>query len=506
MSSICVPNAYTTICTDIIYKMISGLETLNLPIYQDILIDSSVPNREPSYFAIFPIKYAASSYMLVQCTKDGKIIFWSVNMQSDNILTANYNTFNVIPGLLVNYRGKTVLKYKNASFELGYLVPLLDQLINTKKKILSLLHDDVKPFILFDSLLFIFKRTDKNSFYRFIFAGILSNSPVSNTTLRIYQKIDFDYSNGSLIGLLDKKPFMVFNRYGLQSVNLYPYVTNGDNDLLIVGGINNYLIKPEEENYKLNLWKIDYAFELQYQESFFKTDNDWGYTPLETMIIIPNSCGLINENNGPIFIMAFANEIDPEYVYLGTTNFLNSDNTIITFSLPIEYSDSTKENWNCYPKAKTNCKDKFEKNSLYYRLEKNKLIIYRPSFSVFLNENKAPISISDLYYNADFNNKYIKVIPNAYGTTSYNYSNLQYTKLYKNMNWYFEMNPYFSNSIDPSSKEMNGLAGAPFLINGGSLAGAPFLINGGSDCALGGGVNGSQNGSMKNNRIEKIEW
>ena len=100
--SLCTPNAYTTICTSTIYTMVSGLETLKLPVYQDIIVDASVPDAVPSLFTIYPLKFASASYMIVQSDTLGNLFFWSVNMNSTNVLTAQYNTFNVIPALIVN--------------------------------------------------------------------------------------------------------------------------------------------------------------------------------------------------------------------------------------------------------------------------------------------------------------------------------------------------------------------------------------------------------------------
>jgi len=400
MSTLCTPNAYTTICTSTIYSMVSGLETLKLPVYQDIILDDY--SQTASLFTIFPIRWAAASYMLVQSSTNDTLKFWSVNMSEHNVLTANYNTFNVIPALIVNYRGIIVLKYKDKSFQFKFSVPFLDQLVGTKAKIQNMFNEKIKTYVLFDRIVFCFIKVEGDVYYRFVYAGILD---MINDKLTVQNTTHFDYNNGTLVGLLDKKPYMLYSRYGLETVNLYPYTNyvTGLSQLaanqLVVGGLNNYFLEPEDVS-KPNQWKVNYSFELQYQAPYYLSDPAWGYTPLRVQIPIPNTCNFVPPNSGPTFIMAFNNLLLPTLVYLGTTQFSNTDNTIITFPLQIFYTnDPTAEPWYVYPEGGLLPPPETPNGYLYYYLSQTEMTIYQPTFESFLTANTGAISIEDLKFN-----------------------------------------------------------------------------------------------------------
>jgi hypothetical protein len=450
MISSCVPNPYTTVCTTTIYQMISGLESLNLPVYQDFIKDSCC--NDLNYFAVFPIQFGVSNYILYQTDLNDNINFWSINMSLTNVLTANYFTFNVIPAVIVNYRTLIVLKYKNKSFKLLFSVPFLDQLTGTKSVIQNLFNDSTKAFVLYDKIVLFFSKINDDKYYRFVYAGILSHSLYSENKndLFVLPTTKFDFANGTLVGLLDKKPYLLYNKFGIQSVNLYPYAnyvfnaSDQKNNKVVVGGINNYFLQPEIET-KPNLWKCSYCFELQYQAPFFKTDNNWGYVPLEIQILIPNTCDYIEPATGPTYIMAFDSK-DPQYVYLGNTQFLNSDNTIITFKKSIIYTENAElVSWYVYPPTELPIITPDDNSSnLYYYYNGNDFIIYKPTFNNFISLNTAAISIADLQFSTSRNEHLIQVRPPTYGST-YRTSGDGYDPQYKQTNWYFL---YFSISDD----------------------------------------------------------
>lgn len=450
MTTSCVPNAYTTICTSTIYSMISGLETLKLPVYQDIILDSNSITGKPSLFTIFPIRWAAASYMLVQSDIDGSLKFWSVNMTEHNVLTANYNTFNVIPGLIVNYRSIVILKYKDKSFQFKFSVPFIDQLVGTKNKIQNMFNENIKAYVLYDKIVFCFVQVEGDQYYRFIYAGILD---MVNEYLIVQNTTHFDYNNGTLVGLIDKKPYMLYNRYGLQSVNLYPFTNYSPfivtGNQLVIGGLNNYFLEPEDAS-KPNQWKVNYSFELQYQAPYLQTDPVWGYVPLQTMINISNTCDFPYPATGPSFIMAFNNIYLPTQVNLGNTQFLNTDNTIITFHLPIIYtSDPKAEKWDTYPiggplpPPDPCCPNDY----LYYFFNKDNITIYQPTFENFLLANAGGISIEDLKFSAIRNEEFIKVQNTRMFCTTKQYE--MYNHEYKDVNYYF-MNSEHMHKEDPS--------------------------------------------------------
>lgn len=446
--SLCTPNAYTTICTSTIYTMVSGLETLKLPVYQDIIVDPSVPDATASLFTIYPLKYASASYMIVQSDISGNLFFWSVNMNSTNVLTAQYNTFNVIPALIVNYRGIVTLKYKDKTFKFFYSVPFLDQLVNTKAKIQNLFNEDIKAYVLYDKIVFCYVRVAGDSYYRFIYAGLLAEQLGDDgvaSSMMVENKTDFDYSNGTLVGLIDKKPFMLYNKYGLQTLNLYPFTnylfsaTSLQQNLLVIGGINNYFLFPE--NGKPALWRVNYAFELQYQAPYLQTDNLWGYTPLISLITIPNSCQFEPPNTGPTYIMAFNSAMMPTYAFLGTTNFNNTDNTLITFKSDIIYSFDPTLSWIVYPangplpppSPQSEC---ITNDYLYYLYDSTLLTIYQPTFANFIAAYNAAISIQDLMFSTERNQQYIRVTPGLYSQIMKNGEDR-----YRDMNFYFLTSP-----------------------------------------------------------------
>lgn len=460
----CIPNAYTNLCTSTILSMVSGLETLKLPLYQDIIKDNS---DSLSYFCIFPIQWGASSYLLTQSDVNGNIFFWSVNMQNQNILTADYETFNVIPAQIINYRSIIILKYKNKSYNFHFNVPFIDQLNNTKKVIQNLFNEDMKVFVLYDKIVFCFVRVEGDSFYRFVYSGVLKIGEC-HKNLYVFFKTNFDYSNGTLVALLDRKPYMLYNRFGLNSTNLYPftnYVINpsqsGLTNYVVIGGLNNYSLEPD--SIKPNLWKINYSFELQYQAPFFKTDSTWGYFPLQEMIPIPNTCNFIPPYTGPSFIMAFNNATLPTLAFLGNTQFFNTDNTINTFNIPIIYTSSpSSQAWDVYPSDGVIPPDPCNLQPyLYFVINPNEMIIYEPSLSIFLQNNEGSISIQDLIYSSKNNYCSIKVYPELYGTTK-DYGNYNHT--YKDSNYFFDLSnahnidcPLNKQKIDPSCKiSING--------------------------------------------------
>jgi len=460
MSLSCYPNAYTTICTSTIYQMISGLESLQLPLYQDFI--------DNSYYAIFPIQFGVSNYILYQYDDQNNLNFWSVNMNSTNVLTANYFTFNVIPAVIVNYRSIIVLKYKNKSFKLIFSVPFIDQLNGTKSVIQNLFNDETKAFVLYDKIVLFFSKINDDPYYRFVYAGLLSKSlDELSVDLKVLPTSKFDFANGTLVGLLDKKPYLLYNKYGIESLNLYPYsnyiVSINQQQTInkaVVGGINNYFLQPEPS--KLHLSKCSYCFELQYQASFYLSDSNWGYVPLITQILIPNQCQYVEPATGPTYIMAF-DSTKPKYVYLGNTQFLNTDNTIITFKKDIIYTNDFEQyDWYVYPSIDSECciieQPQLEK--LYYYYDNEDFIIYQPTFHSFLSISTGSISINDLLFSSDRNQLLIKASRLIYGSTSDSDSEF-YNHKYKNSNWYFMYYDLDTNnqlSISDQSYENNEMS------------------------------------------------
>lgn len=427
--------------------MISGLESLCLPLYQDFILDPTHPMI--SYFCIFPIAFAASSYILVQSTTDGNLIFWSINMNDENVLTANYETFNVIPGLLMNYRTKSYLKYKNKSFEYRYSVPFLDQLVSTKKLLQNLFNETTKCFVLYDTIVMQFVRFHNDPYFRFVYTGLLD---MKAGGLFVEEKTDFDFANGTLVGLVDKKPFFLYNRNGIQTLNLYPFSNYvfQPNDLeqnyVVIGGLNNYFLEPESRStdsqisVAIKLWKVNFSFELQYQAAFLPSDPEWGYVPLANMIPVPSTCVFVPPYSGPSFIMAFNDSVQPTVAIFGSTQFYNTENTIITRQVAIEFtSDASAYSWTVYPAngppAPKPCPTQTPAY-LYYVLQDDKMIIYDCTFSSFLAQYKGFISIQDLLYSITRNEmciRYRDITP--FGVTESNPS--MYNHGYQESNWYF---------------------------------------------------------------------
>lgn len=460
----CIPNAYTTLCTTTIYRLISGLESLQLPVYQDFILDQT--HASVSYFAIFPIAFAASSYIIVQSVaEENTIRFWSVNMNENNVLTANYETFNVIPGLLMNYRTKTYLKYKNKSFEFRYSVPFIDQLVNTKQLIQNLFNETMKSFVLYDTIVMQFVRIDKDSYYRFAYVGLLGMTPGG---LFVDQKTDFDFANGTLVGMIDKKPFMLYNRFGMQTINLYPFSNyifsplDIEKNYSVIGGLNNYFLGPDQ--LEVGLWKTNFMYELQYQASFLPSDSSWGYQPLADQIPIPSTCQFIPPYTGPSFIMAFNNHVFPTFVILGSTQFYNTENTIITSRLPIRYSEDASEyDWTVYPlngpPAPSPCPST-PPPFLYYVVKSDQMIIYTCTMQAFLDKYKGFISIEDLDYSIERNQLYIQNRESdwrPYGSTP---DRMHYNHGYRHENWYFKTrNSLMVNNDNGLKENQRGLHG-----------------------------------------------
>jgi len=429
----CIKNPYTTLCTSTIYKLISGLESLMLPIYNDIILDDTHPT--PCFYSIFPIKVASISYVITQSNENNEINFLGINMSNNNVLTADFLIVNIIPVIIVNYRGKIFLKYKNNSFEFRFVVPFIDELINTKKIIQNLFNDNIKSFVLFDKLVFIFAKINDDLYYRFVYAGILNHN---ENGYFIIPKTFFDFNDGTLVGLFDKFPYFSYNSFGIQSFNYYPYSNYlfGQKELflnyLIVGGINNYFIQPVN-NLKPKLWKICNAFELHYQTQYLDTDNKWGYCPLKSQILIEDNCKIPKKN--PVYIVAFNNNVDPDFVFLGTTDFFNTDNTIITFAKKIIYiDDPSLYSWKVYPDSGKLPPENDQPN-LYFYYDNENVYIYKPTINLFLIKYKGAISIQDLLYSFTINEHYLKIFSKYY---SISYDENGYNKLYKNSNFYFE--------------------------------------------------------------------
>jgi hypothetical protein len=340
--------------------------------------------------------------------------------------------------VIVNYRTLIVLKYKNKAFKLLFSVPFLDQLTNTKKVIQNLFNQDIKVFVLYDKIALFFAKIENDKYYRFIYAGLLGKMmyELAESDLFCLPTTKFDFANGTLIGLLDKKPYILYNAYGIQSLNLYPYANyvatiNDQSNYVIVGGINNYFVQPVPNCDKL--WICSYCFELQYQAPFFKTNANWGYVPLQTQILIPKLCNYNEPASGPTYILGF-NNTNPTLVYLGNTQFLNTDNTIITFSKPIVFTDNPNAcAWYVYPENNQETTNKIA-TSLYYCLNDQEMTIYKPTFQAFLNLNTGSTSISDLLYSTLRNNLLLKKYPPNYGSTD---DDEIYDHKYCGANWYF---------------------------------------------------------------------
>jgi hypothetical protein len=452
--------------------MISGLESLQLPLYQDFI--------DNFYFAVFPIQYGVSNYIIYQSDNEGNLNFWSVNMNSTNVLTANYFTFNVIPAVIVNYRSIIVLKYKNKSFKLIFSVPFIDQLVGTKSVIQNLFNDETKAFVLYDKIVLFFSKIKNDSYYRFVYAGLLSKGLDDlSIDLKVLPTTKFDFANGTLVGLLDKKPYLLYNKFGVESLNLYPYANyivsiNQQKSInkVVVGGINNYFLQPEPS--KPHLSKCSYCYELQYQASFYLSDSNWGYIPLITQILIPNTCEYIEPATGPTYIMGFDSQ-QPQYVYLGNTQFLNSDNTIITFKSNILYTDNFDSyDWIIYPSMEDeSCNTEPQNGKLYYYYDNQEFVIYQPTFNSFLSIFTGSISINDLLFSSDRNKLLIKASRSIYGSTP-NPGNEFYNHKYKNSNWYFLYFDLDSDNqlyISDQSYENTPIASASSMkdLNGGRM-------------------------------------
>jgi hypothetical protein len=215
--------------------------------------------------------------------------------------------------------------------------------------------------------------------------------------------------------------------------------SNLNADLLVIGGINNYFLFPEDSS-KPALWRVNYAFELQYQAPYIQTDNLWGYTPLINLITIPNSCQFEPPYTGPTYIMAFNSAMMPTYAFLGTTNFNNTDNTIITFKRDIVYSFDPTLPWIVYPAngplpppspVCPGC-ESATNDYLYYLYDGTTVTIYQPTFANFILAYDAAISIQDLLFSTERNQEFIRVTPGLYSQIMNNGEDM-----YRDKNYYF---------------------------------------------------------------------
>lgn len=422
----CAPNPYTNVCTSILYSLIDGVTSLQIPLYQQVYeYPSNDDTTIQSLFTMIYFPFHDAKWLCCESYQDGSIAFRGVNLSDSAVLISSYNIVNVIPVPIVSYRGTIYLKYKNKPYRMFFSVPQIDQLIPIKKKIQNLFEEDIKAYVLYDKLVLIFVRSalensvengdQMASVYRLMYVASFDFEHPLNSIVPMTM---FDYANGTLVAMINKRPYMFYNRYGLNSCNFYPFTSFTftypalSANYIISGGLNNYLIQPDTTNMTdpSFLWKINMAGELQYQAQEFVTDDTWGYAPVRQLIQIPNVCDTEGQNTGPIFIFAFNNETNPDLVFFGFTDMLNTDNTIVTFPLPLESTVQTDAyDWYRYPANATDSPSP-DNGVLYFYLvcnagESTRLVIYGPSFASFMKQYKGSISISDLDFSNEINNR-----------------------------------------------------------------------------------------------------
>lgn len=415
-------NPYVNIPTEYLLDMISGLQNLNIPLYQNFL---SI-NKQDVLATIIPISsiMTDSRYLLIKAAPTKIPTFFSVNEQSQGILLADYKQINAIKAIVVSYKSSLTLVYKNVHYRLRFPVADIDQLIKIKSTIMNTFSMNGITFVLWDYLILHFTRfttsetpSQQDPYYRLSYIG-----RIDKDRKECFSYTSYDYAAGTLIGLIDTIPFFFLNKYQMGTVNRYPYINYlaiGPTSLnqIISGGFNTYAISPntyDKEENPNHFYRINFITELQFQYDDLLTDYRWGYVPLQQIILIQNKeCTTLSSSYGPYYILGFIDEDYPPISFTATTQLLNSDNTLLTQPTETVYTDTFKGigiDWSVFPTDGPI--DEPIDGYLYYAWllddEKMTLLYYKGTFSSFLAKYKGNTSLNDLLYSDWINNTLIK--------------------------------------------------------------------------------------------------
>jgi len=375
---------------NLVNRLITQLETLNLTIYVETSVDTDQVEymysiiRQLSTFQKFIITKTPKIETFEEAILAPRLVqFYSVHYGAEGTLILNDLTSNVIPAQINIIRSVIQFFWRSRLYTTTFQIPQIDRLREIKQSICGIFtFATPQAYVLLGKIMFVFVYV--KDFLCPLYIGILDHDKMESNSLVVW-----DWADGTLIGKLNGQMYYVWNDQSFFMINQHPnlYWNETNIQLYIPGGKDAFAIEYDTSSV---ITKGTLAAPLHKQEDILQGQLI-NYINLKDFIRIP---GLVDDQI--YYIVSFSNitftttydepSNFPTFATVGFANFRNSnyplviENAICVF---VQNKDDTFYRYGPY---------------FYYKYDDatQTMTIYQPTFDQFIQTQTGNMVIQDL--------------------------------------------------------------------------------------------------------------